>query len=289
VKKALLISSVFVVVLVAAVLVSVPRIKNPFKPQLPDKGRVAGTEAVAPAQSAASKDNFAAMLAKAEILEKQGELLPAKEALKNILAAYTADPRIEQAEKDLEDVNSKVLFSAISVPGETATYTVKEGDYLAKIAKEFNTTIDFIKRQNGLSSDVVRPGMPLRIWTGKFSIAVDKSQNLLTLKSNGEVVKTYHVATGKDNITPVGTFKIVNKLVNPDWTHDGKVIAFGTPENILGTRWLGFNVPGYGIHGTSQPESIGKQATAGCVRMLNNEVEELYSLLPVGTEVTIVD
>ncbi|MBM3248214.1 MAG: L,D-transpeptidase, partial [Candidatus Omnitrophica bacterium] len=57
----------------------------------------------------------------------------------------------------------------------------------------------------------------------------------------------------------------------------------------LGTRWMGFDIPEYGIHGTTEPESIGKQATKGCVRMINKDVEELYSILPVGTEVTIID
>ena len=47
--------------------------------------------------------------------------------------------------------------------------------------------------------------------------------------------------------------------------------------------------PGYGIHGTVEPESIGKQVTAGCVRMRNEEVEQLYMLIPTGTQVKIVD
>jgi len=118
---------------------------------------------------------------------------------------------------------------------------------------------------------------------------VDKSQNILILESDSDVVKTYRVSTGKNNITPVGTFKITSKLIDPAWTHEGKVIPAGDPKNILGTRWLGFDVPGYGVHGTTQPQSIGQQATAGCVRMLNQEVEELYDLLPLGTEITIID
>ena len=62
-----------------------------------------------------------------------------------------------------------------------------------------------------------------------------------------------------------------------------------SPENILGTRWLGISYPGYGIHGTTIPESLGSQSTSGCIRMLNEEVEELYSIVPYGTEVEIKD
>jgi lipoprotein-anchoring transpeptidase ErfK/SrfK len=52
---------------------------------------------------------------------------------------------------------------------------------------------------------------------------------------------------------------------------------------------MGFELAGYGIHGTVDPQSLGKQVTQGCVRMANNEVEELYSIVPEGTEVAIVD
>lgn len=295
-KKALLIAGIAIVVL--ASLFFALRMRNPFQPQLPavsaepkEKPAPAAAPQAEPssAPSPAAKGSFDAMLKEAAALEGQGELLRAQEALKNIVATYSSKPGIEEVQKRLENVNMRILFSALNISGTTTTYEVKEKDFLQKVAKQFGTTIDLIKRENGLSSDIIRPGMRLRIWTGKFSVLVDKSQNLLTLKSNGEVLRTYRVATGKENITPVGTFKVINKLVNPDWSHEGKVIPFGDPQNILGTRWLGFNVPGYGIHGTSQPESIGKQATAGCVRMLNNEVEELYSILPVGTEVTIID
>ena len=79
------------------------------------------------------------------------------------------------------------------------------------------------------------------------------------------------------------------KIINPTWYKAGAVVPPGSSKNILGTRWLGLSLQGYGIHGTTDPDSIGKQATAGCVRMLNNDVEELYIIVPAGTEVTVVD
>jgi lipoprotein-anchoring transpeptidase ErfK/SrfK len=82
---------------------------------------------------------------------------------------------------------------------------------------------------------------------------------------------------------------INSKLENPTWYHAGAIVPPDSPKNILGTRWLGIDYPGYGIHGTTIPESIGTQATSGCVRMLNSEVEELYSIIPYGTKVKIKD
>jgi lipoprotein-anchoring transpeptidase ErfK/SrfK len=168
-------------------------------------------------------------------------------------------------------------------------YEVKAGDTVVKIAREFKTTPELIMKSNNISAGKIFPGKKIKVWTAPFSILVDKSQNILIVKSNEEIIKTYIVATGANNSTPVGTFKVANKLPNPTWYKAGAVVAAGSPENILGSRWLGLDLSGYGIHGTTDPQSLGKQVTQGCVRMSNPEVEELYTYIPVGTEVTIVD
>lgn len=166
---------------------------------------------------------------------------------------------------------------------------IKPGDNLTKIAKKHGMTPDILRKINGLEDDRLQPGKKLKVPTYKFSALVDKSLNTVVLKGDEEVLKTYIAATGKDNSTPVGVFKITNKLVNPTWYKAGAVIASGKPENQLGTRWLGLTAKGYGIHGTIAPETLGQQITAGCVRMKNEDVEELYSYLVPGAEVTIVD
>jgi lipoprotein-anchoring transpeptidase ErfK/SrfK len=271
------------VVVAALAMLGMKVMKKPVKAV---KAAVPVAEKVAPA---APQPGFNIAFKEAQALEAKGELLAAQDIYKDLVMSFASRQDIEGIQKRLEDLNLRIILSAINVAGSTTIRKVKEGDSLSMIADEYRTTAELIKRENGLTSDVIRVGQPLRVWTGRFSILVDKSQNILTLKSDGEVVKTFRVSTGKDNITPVGTFKIVNKLRNPSWTHDGKLIPAGNPENILGTRWLGFDIPSYGIHGTTQPESIGQQATAGCVRMLNNEVEMLYDLLPTNTEATVID
>ena len=169
---------------------------------------------------------------------------------------------------------------------------------MIKIARKFGTTVNLIKRSNNLSSDTIRLGQKLKINTCKFSIVVDKSQNLLFLKKKDEVIKTYSVSTGKDNSTPTGTFYINrDKLINPTWYKTGAIIPPDSPENILGSRWMGLGgvddggveIEGYGIHGTTKPNELGRQITLGCVRMKNEEVEIVYDIVPVGTEVIIID
>ncbi len=195
-----------------------------------------------------------------------------------VSAAATPDTSVEEA-KPLAEL----------IASESMTYMVVAGDTLYEIAQKYHTTVALLKKSNGLTSDLIRPGMKLKVQTGVISIQVDKSENVLTLSVDDKPVKHYRVATGTNNGTPIGEFKIINKLENPTWFKAGAVVPPESPENILGTRWLGFDNPGYGIHGTTLPESIGHQATTGCVRMLNNEVEELYALVPVGTQVAVTD
>lgn len=108
-----------------------------------------------------------------------------------------------------------------------------------------------------------------------YSITINTANHRLTVLKNGAVFKSYPVAVGKKATpTPKGTFRIINKQINP-----------GGP---YGVRWLGLSSPGIGIHGTNNPGSIGKNISNGCIRMHNSHVIELSNLIPVGTIVKIV-
>ncbi|MBF0122979.1 MAG: L,D-transpeptidase family protein [Candidatus Omnitrophica bacterium] len=228
------------------------------------------------------------LYAQAQALVSQGKFLEAKTAYEQITNDHTDYKEIEKVQQELYALNMKILFSNIPTP-QTVSHEVVVGDTLGKLSKQYNVAMDLIKTCNNMQSETIRVGQKLRIWTGKFSIYVSKSQNFLMLKSNDDVLKVYSVSTGANNSTPVGTFKVTTKLENPVWFKAGAVIPPESPENVLGTRWLGFDKEGYGIHGTVDPDKIGQQVTAGCVRMRNEEVEELYKIVPRGTEVTIVD
>lgn len=228
------------------------------------------------------------LIKKAEAEYKNGNLREAKRLYTLAKEKITDTKELQTIQKKIEEINIKILFSPI-IDECSFKYTVKPGDALVKIAKKYNTTVGLIKKANNLTSDIIRPQDKLKINTCKFSLVIDKSQNLLFLKRNNSVIKEYTVATGKNNSTPSGKFKIVNKLKNPTWYKTGAIIPPDSPKNILGSRWMGFNIKGYGIHGTTDPQTLGQQVTMGCIRMRNSEVEELYNILPIGTEVVIVD
>ena len=223
-----------------------------------------------------------------QVYEHQQHLLEARATYRLLLERFPSSPLTAQAQTRLGAVNVAVFFSPTATELDL-TYQVKSGDTLAKIAEEHRTTVEALKKANGISSDVIRPAQKLKVPKGRFSIVVDKSQNQLLLTEDDQFFKAYPVATGQSNSTPVGTFKIVNKIANPVWYRQGAIVPPDSPQNILGTRWLGLDKPGYGIHGSVDASGIGKQITAGCVRMHNQDVEELYAVVPLGTPVTIVD
>ncbi len=110
----------------------------------------------------------------------------------------------------------------------------------------------------------------------KYAIHIDVEQKQLSLFCGDALVKRYTVATGAwDTPTPVGVFRINRRF-------SGEMGGFGT-------CFLGLNVPwgDFGIHGTNKPESIGANASHGCIRMAVKDAEELYATVPNGTVVVI--
>lgn len=222
-------------------------------------------------------------LAQAQQLVAEGKLAEAR-----ILLQPIADlPECPSDVRDLiGEINTRILFSPAPDPRKTE-YTVVAGDTLGKIAARFNSPIALIKKSNQLTSDTIRVGQRLRIYQGEFAVAVSKSANTLVVTDRGHFFKHYRVGTGEHRKTPVGEFKIINRQEHPVWYRGDKEIPYGDPENILGTHWLGLDIAGFGLHGTWDNDSLGKQSTAGCIRLSNDDIAELYAMLPLGTPVAI--
>lgn len=113
--------------------------------------------------------------------------------------------------------------------------------------------------------------------SGEYVLLVDVEISKLYLLENGKLVKEYNCSGGRWNTpSPIGTWEIIQKA---KWGEG------------FGGSWLGLNVPwgDFGIHGTTNPSSVGWASSHGCIRMKNEEVAELYKTVPIGTKVTIVD
>ncbi|SFP24278.1 L,D-transpeptidase [Salibacterium halotolerans] len=122
-------------------------------------------------------------------------------------------------------------------------------------------------------------------------IIINKSSNTLAYIHEGRIVEEYPVATGKkEELTPEGEFTVIVKAVRPYYRK--KDIKGGSPDNPLGSRWIGFDADNtngrvYGIHGTNRPSSIGGYVSNGCVRMRNQDVNELFEKVENGVDVWI--
>lgn len=128
-----------------------------------------------------------------------------------------------------------------------------------------------VARADGETASVAgaAPGAPAR------SIVISVGERALGLYEGDRLVRRYPVAIGKPSTpTPVGTHRILEKIMYPG--------------GGLGTRWMAFTYQMHGIHGTNRPELIGQAVSNGCVRMYNEDVEELYDLVDVGTPVIVI-
>jgi len=212
-----------------------------------------------------------------------------------------------QAYAGINKLAEKLFFSPKIVAGDTVSqsYVVKKGDSLAKISsrEKLGTDWRFVQRINGMASEkALRPDMRLKLAHGPFDAEVVKADFRINIYagsgSDRVMVASFPCGTGTNDSTPVGTFKVRSgsKLIDPQWTNPrtGEKFAANDPKNPIGERWIGLQgttpetakFTGYGIHGTTEPQSIGQQMSMGCVRLGDAEVEVVYEL--IGEQSTIV-
>ncbi len=225
----------------------------------------------------------------------------ARLALTRLLDQRTLAPAGEfSATVALREINAKLFLSPAPTVGDPVMhmYSVQSGDTLSKIAKQNGVQPDWriIQRINGMKSEKsLRVGQNLKLPVGAFHAEVSKSNFQMRIYAgegpNRVIVAIFPVGLGELNSTPTGAFMVrpKSKLINPEWKNPrtGEHFASDDPKNPIGERWIGLigveahnqGFKGYGIHGTVDPSSIGRQASMGCVRMSDADVELVYELL----------
>ena len=127
-------------------------------------------------------------------------------------------------------------------------------------------------------------------------LTIDRRGFRLRLFKRLRPYRSYGIAVGAAGYdTPTGLFRITSNQVNPAWhapnrpwagSYAGRTVPGGAPDNPLRARWLGI-LSGVGIHGTSEPWSIGSRASHGCIRMRVPDVIDLYRRVPLGAPTLI--
>jgi hypothetical protein len=178
---------------------------------------------------------------------------------------------------------------------------VEKGDSLISVRKRVVAAhsgllmcTGLIARANGLTGEVIHPGQTLRIPTDPVRMLVDLDGHWALYLMGDEAVEAWEVGVGKPGSeTRAGDYRVGDKRRDPMWFPVGEApVPFGDPRNPLGTRWIELEgVDGrtthLGIHGTNDPASVGRDASEGCLRMRNEEVEALFEIIPQGTVVLI--
>jgi lipoprotein-anchoring transpeptidase ErfK/SrfK len=130
-------------------------------------------------------------------------------------------------------------------------------------------------------------------------VFVDTKEHLLEVFENEQLVCVFPITPGSTALpAPVGTWKILGITTWPWFRYDEGMLNYGVrtedfynlppgPNNLVGVAWMGLNNPGIGIHGTNNPETIGRAASHGCIRLANWDAARLKDLVSVGNTVII--
>lgn len=238
--------------------------------------------------SATDKDpilpaDFAEQFRMAEALLAESKVLDAHAQLSQL---YWKFPELRsQLLPSLEQTSSAIFTSSEQLFGEP--HFVEYGETLESIGKQYEVPWQYLSLLNRVSPDKLQAGQKLKVVRGPFGAVVDLKSYTLTVHAHGWYVRHYSIGIGKDGKTPVGVFTVKEKLENPEWYDpDGGVVDADDPDNPLGEYWLGLGNH-IGIHGTIDPDTIGRAASRGCIHLGDKDIEDVFGLLSVGSQVKI--
>jgi L,D-transpeptidase ErfK/SrfK len=197
-----------------------------------------------------------------------------------------------------------------ALTGSQFSYNVVAGDYLEKIGARFGVSAVVLARDNGMPDpDRIFPGQQLRVDNRHIvpeslqnGIVINIPQRMLFFFLDGRLANSYPIGVGKPTWPTVqGSFRVADLEKNPVWlvpksvqeemAREGEVVKNKVtpgPDNPLGKFWIGLNAPGYGIHGTIAPASIYHFQSHGCIRLLRDDIAQLFPQVSKGLSVKLI-
>jgi lipoprotein-anchoring transpeptidase ErfK/SrfK len=239
-----------------------------------------------------------------------GQITDARAVVNDALqSGRLSDADTAAAKALIGQINQSAVFGPRAVAGDAycAMYPVRSGDSLARIAAGYQTTWELLARINHLDPRRLRSGTNIKVVRGPFFAVVSKKSFTMDVYlgalpggKGSMYVMSFPVGLGKDDSTPTGLWSIGPhaKLRHPTYypPEGGQPIEADDPSNPLGGFWIGLTgVDGqavgrtsYGIHGTIDQDSIGHQASMGCIRLRSNDIAMVFDLLVEGKSMVLV-
>lgn len=208
---------------------------------------------------------------------------------KRVVASIAGQVNKEPTEASIEEASDSIVFKPATPGVELETASAVEAIVSAAERLASGDDVGAVRLS---TKEIPVPGGPAMT----TAILVRVKEQKLYFYENAQLAGVYTVSTGTPQYpTPLGRFRVVQKLVNPSWTNpapdgwgkDMPAYIPPGPDNPLGTRALQLNAPGILIHGTQNVRALGSPASHGCIRMKMSEIEALFPRVPVGTPVFI--
>lgn len=225
----------------------------------------------------------------------RGDFIAARTAFSKSLDKGLPPPDENYARGELARIADTTLFSRARLPNDplVTQHKVVPGNTMAKIAGTVGISQELAARINNIKNpQIVRLDSTLKLIKGPFNAVIDKSDHRLDIWLGDIYVRSFKVGLGGGAGTPTGLWAVRNKLMNPEWIDPstGHRYLADAPDNPIGERWIGLQGltgdavgrSGFGIHGTIEPESIGRDQSMGCIRLVADDVAWVYDLLVEG-------
>ena len=240
-----------------------------------------------------------------------GDLVAARQLLNDSLGAgHLSGADAAAAKKQIEKINQTLIFSDRKFPDDPwgGSYQVQSGERLSTIAAKHGVSWELLSRVNHVTPRRLRSGQTIKVFKGPFHAVVYKSAYRMEIYlgnpggADSMYVTSFPVGLGKDNSTPTGLWlckageKIRNPRYYPPASKGGDVLAPDDPKNPLGGYWIAIEgqngqavgKESYGIHGTIEPDSIGKMASMGCIRLRQDDISWVFDLLVDGKSKVLI-
>jgi LysM repeat protein len=237
---------------------------------------------------------------------KPAKIIEARDRFNDALSLPMNNVQRAVIKRKLSELADKWLFSRTVFPLDRlcSNYEVKPGDELRIIGSQQKVPWEILQQINSISRpELLKAGNMIKLIHGPFHARIYRSTFTMDLYLQQTFVRSIPVGIGQEGReTPTGLWRVKQggKLIKPPWSdpETGKLLNYGDPGYALGSRWIALegikgnakDRSGFGIHGTTEPETIGTKSSKGCIRLHNGDVIFIYNLLaPVHSLVEVVD